>query len=197
MNSRINELLDEIKECEDELSDILKSYEEEFFYKIEGSKVKFDKFVEDTHRQLKIGLIKWLLDSEFKNVISAPFIYSMIMLFLLVDIFISIYQLVCFNLYNIPLVKRSEYIVIDRHHLKYLNMIESMNCMYCGYVDGLIAYTREIVARTEQYWCPIKHARKTLDPHRRYMKFSQFGNSENHQQHILDMRSSLFDDDDI
>ncbi|MDW3095018.1 MAG: hypothetical protein R8G33_05015 [Gammaproteobacteria bacterium] len=194
MNSRITELLKEIKEREDELEEVIKSYEGEFFYKIEGTKVKFDKLIEDAHRQLKTGLIQWFLNSELRNVITAPFIYSMIIPFLLIDIFISIYQLICFSLYKIPLVKRSEYIVVDRHHLKYLNAIERMHCMYCGYINGLISYMREIVARTEQYWCPIKHARKVLDPHRRYLKFSDFGNSERYQEHILAMRKS-FDDD--
>ena len=194
MNSRITELLKEIKEREDELEEVIKSYEEDFFYKIEGTKVKFDKLVEDAHRQLKTGLIQWLLNSELRNVISFPFVYFMIIPFLLIDIFISIYQLICFSLYKIPLVKRSEYIVIDRHHLKYLNALERMHCIYCGYINGLISYMSEIVARTEQYWCPIKHARKVLDPHRRYLKFSDFGNSENYQQHIVAMRKS-FDDD--
>jgi hypothetical protein len=193
MNSRISELLEEIKEREIELEDIVKTYEEDFVYKVEGTKIKFDKLVEDTHRQLKVGLIEWLRNSSFSNILSAPFIYSMIIPFVMIDIFISFYQLICFSLYKIPLVVRSEYIVNDRHHLNYLNAIEKLHCMYCGYVNGLISYTREIVARTEQYWCPVKHARKILDPHQRYLKFSEFGNSENIQQHFILMRKEFFD----
>jgi hypothetical protein len=195
MNYRITELLKEIKDREDELGEIIKSYEEQFYYRVEGTKVKFDKFVEDTHRQLKVGLIQWLRHSEFRNVISAPFIYPMIVPFVMIDIFISIYQSICFILYKIPLVKRSEYIIIDRHNLKYLNVIERLNCIYCGYVNGLISYIREIVSRTERYWCPVKHARKIVDPHRRYMEFADFGNSENYQQHVLAMRKSFTDED--
>lgn len=193
MKSRINELLEEIKEREEELEKIVKTYEKEFYYKITGTKIKFDKLVEDTHRQLKVGLIQWLRNSSFRNIVSAPFIYPMIIPFVVIDIFISVYQLICFSLYKIPLVSRSEYIVNDRHHLKYLNAIEKINCMYCGYVNGLISYLREIVARTEQYWCPIKHARKILDPHRRYMKFSEFGDSDDLQQHFIMMRKEFTD----
>ena len=191
MNPRIAQLIEEIKEREEELEDIVKTYEQELYYKIEGTKIKFDKLVEDTHRQLKVGLIQWLRTSSLRNILSAPFIYPMIIPFVMIDIFISIYQIICFSLYKIPLVKRSKFIVIDRHHLEYLNAIEKINCVYCGYVNGLISYIREIVARTEQYWCPIKHARKILDPHRKYIKFSEFGNSDEFQQHIKNMRRDI------
>ena len=40
--------------------------------------------------------------------------------------------------------------VIDRYALSYLNVIEKLNCVYCEYVNGLIAYVQEIAARTEQ-----------------------------------------------
>jgi hypothetical protein len=197
MNSRIKVLLAEIKDREGELEEALKIYEKQFFYKVEGTKISFDKFVQDAHRELKIDLIPWLLNSDLRNVISAPLIYPMIILFLLLDIFISFFQFICFALYKIPYVKRSDYIVVDRHHLKYLNSIEKINCMYCGYVNGLISYTRKIVARTEQCWCPIKHARKVLDPHRRYFKYSDFGDSEQYQQHIVTMRDGFIDKNKI
>ncbi len=73
----------------------------------------------------------------------------------------------------------------------YLNSIEKFNRVYCGYVNGLIAYAREIVPRTEQYWCPIKHARKVLDPHRRYARFADFGDSQELHERIQRMRESL------
>lgn len=188
MNFRITELLEEIKEREIEIEKIIKSYEEEFFYKIEGTRVEFDRIVEEAHQQLKVDLVEWLLKSEVRNVVSAPFIYPMIIPFLLMDVLITVYQVICFYLYRIPAVKRSDYIIIDRHHLKYLNRIEKINCMYCGYVNGLISYMREIVARTEEYWCPIKHARKIYDPHKQYMSFIEFGNSEGYQKHIKSVR---------
>ncbi len=65
--------------------------------------------------------------------------------------------------------------VIDRQYLAYLNVIEKFNCVYCGYGNGLIEFAREVIARTEQYWCPIKHAQRTLDPHKRTQKFVDYG----------------------
>jgi hypothetical protein len=33
-------------------------------------------------------------------------------------------------------------------------------------------------ARTEVYWCPIKHARRALGPHPHYQGFADFGDAE-------------------
>ena len=184
MKTRVAELLEEIREREEELEELIKTHEARFIYKLEGNKVRFEKTVREVQESLKVGLFRWLRDSNPRNVLSAPVIYSMIFPFLLLDICVSLYQWLCFPLYRIGKVKRNKYIVIDRHQLSYLNSIEKLNCAYCGYVNGLISYAREIVARTEQYWCPIKHAHKVLDSHRRYSRFTEFGDAEAYREHI-------------
>jgi hypothetical protein len=93
-------------------------------------------------------------------VLTAPVIYAVIVPLVLLDLFVTIYQRVCFPVYGIPKVNRGDYLIFDRHHLAYLNALEKLNCAYCSYANGLIAYVREIAGRTEQYWCPIKHARR-------------------------------------
>ncbi len=191
MKSRISELLEEIRIREEKLEDAIKTHEVDYLYRLEGSKIKFEQAVEQAHRKLKVDVFQWLKKSNPLNVLSAPIIYSMIFPFMLLDLTISIYQLICFTLYKIQKVDRKKYITIDRQHLSYLNSIEKLNCMYCGYINGLITYSREIVARTEQYWCPIKHAKKILDSHRRYAHFADFGNPESHHQHIIKMRDLL------
>ena len=35
-----------------------------------------------------------------------------------------------------------------------------INCIYRSYANGLCSYVTEVAARTEQHWCPIKHARR-------------------------------------
>jgi len=57
-------------------------------------------------------------------------------------------------------------------------------CVYCGYANGLIAYVREIAARTEQYWCPIKHARPIPAPHARYRVFFEYGDARAYRQEL-------------
>lgn len=191
MKPRIKELLEEIRIREEELEEVLKTHEVEFLYKLEGSKIKFEATVEQAHRKLKVGIIQWLQKSSLLNTLSAPIIYAMIFPFIILDLAISLYQLICFHLYDIQKVERKKYIVIDRQHLSYLNLIEKINCMYCGYVNGLLSYSCEIVARTEQFWCPIKHARKVLGSHRRYAHFSDYGDPNNHHEHVTKMRDSL------
>jgi hypothetical protein len=47
--------------------------------------------------------------------------------------------------------------------------------VYCGYGNGVIAYAREITARTEQFWCPIKHAQRARGAHHRTEAFFDYG----------------------
>jgi len=67
-------------------------------------------------------------------------------------------------------------------------VIERFNCFYCSYANGVIAQAREVAARTEQYWCPIKHARRMLGSHDRYPRFLEFGDAESYRQGIERLR---------
>ncbi len=126
--------------------------------------------------------------------LTVPVIWFAIVPALFMDLFATIYQAICFPLYGIPKVKRSDYIIIDRHYLEYLNIIEKINCVYCGYFTGLIGFVQEVAARTEQYWCPIKHARKTRAIHSRYNNFFlDYGDCDRYQEKLKEIRKS-FDD---
>lgn len=191
MNSKITGLMDKIARLEQELLDEIKEQQDQFQYQLEGSRVKFERSVDEAHRKLKITILPWLKNSTLRNAISSPFIYAMIVPLAFLDLTVTLYQHICFRLYGIRRVQRSRYVVMDRHQLAYLNGIEKFNCLYCGYGNGVMAYAREIIARTEQYWCPIKHARKVLGTHRRYNKFSPFGDGENYRTELIKLRDEL------
>lgn len=191
MNEKIKDLLDRISDIEDEIEDILNEKREHVLYIYKDGKIKFKKDIEDAHKKMKVTLFRFFLDSEIRNIMSAPFIYSMIFPFVIIDITITIYQLICFSLYRVKKVKRSAYIIIDRHHLNHLNSIERLNCIYCGYANGVISYAMEVAARTEQYWCPIKHARKVIGRHSRYYDFLDFGEADKYQDHLQEYRRKL------
>lgn len=108
----------------------------------------------------------------------------------------TLYQAICFPVYGIPKVKRKDYIVIDRHYLSYLNLVEKLNCVFCGYFGGVIAFTAEVAARTEQYWCPIKHAVQLKARHSRYDRFSEYGDSDGFRDGFEKSRSDFSDLDD-
>ncbi|MBL1142786.1 MAG: hypothetical protein HND53_12230 [Proteobacteria bacterium] len=191
MNDKIKELLDQISDIEDEIEKVINEQQEQILYFYEDGKIKFKEGIEDAHKKLKKTLLRYILDSKLRNILSAPFIYSMIIPFVMLDISISLYQTICFRLYRINEVNRSAYIVIDRYQLKHLNSIERFNCIYCGYGNGVINYAREVAARTEQYWCPIKHARKVIGRHSRYNDFIDYGDAENYHERLAEYRQKL------
>lgn len=191
MTDRINTLVDKIARLERELLDEIREQEQKFQYHLEGRRVKFEQSVLDAHRKFKVALLPWLRASLWRNVFSAPFIYAMIIPLSFLDLTVTVYQHICFRLYGIARVDRSQYVVMDRHQLAYLNGIEKFNCVYCGYGNGVVAYAREIIARTEQYWCPIKHARRVVGSHRRYQKFVSYGDADNYKPQLLKLREEL------
>jgi hypothetical protein len=109
----------------------------------------------------------------------------------LLDLCVTLYQAICFPIYSIAKVKREDDFVYDRRHLEYLNFFERFHCTYCAYADGLVAYMSEIVARTEQYFYPIKHARKVLGSHSRYARFLAYGAAADYHARLEQFRRAL------
>jgi hypothetical protein len=180
--------------------------EKELHTELKNCEVQFqEKFVEQvtTFRESVLGITD--RDEEqppnsgiglkLRHLVSIPFIYFMIIPLAFLDLTISIYQMVCFRLYNIPQVKRSEHFIIDRQLLSNLNGIQKFNCIYCGYGNGVVSYAREILSRTEQYWCPIKHAKNIHSASARYRAFLEYGDTENYSDKISEYRRKLRGDD--
>jgi len=193
MDTKLQSLIEAIKKLEQELTQEFHKKEDEFSYKIQGKKIRFDQEIRRQHKLLATRISRYLKDAELQNILTIPFIWACLIPALLLDAFVSLFQAVCFPIYKIPKVKRSSYIVIDRHALSYLNAIEKLNCMYCGYFNGLIAYIREIAGRTEQYWCPIKHARRASGFHSRYSRFLEYGDAEGYRQELDKVRHAFED----
>jgi hypothetical protein len=129
------------------------------------------------HRLHKISSWKHLRSTELLVILSSPLIYASAVPFLLLDVAVAIYQFVCFPIYGIPKVRRKDYLIFDRGRLAYLNTIEKVGCIYCSYANGLLAMITEIAARTEQHFCPIKHAHRLAVTHSRYAKFLPYGDA--------------------
>lgn len=191
MNPRINELLDRIRQIEEEIEQEVQRRRAELHADFENRRIRFEREVLEQQRRFKAGLLGYLLGAELRNVVTAPVIYAVILPLLLVDLFVSAYQSLCFPLYRIPLVRRREHFFFDRTHLAYLNALEKLNCAYCSYANGLASYIREIVARTEQYWCPIKHARRMLHAHPYYGGFADYGDAEGYGRELKRLREAL------
>lgn len=193
MNDKLTELLEDIRALERDVRDELHNKEKEFYYKVHERKVQFEDAIKTKHKQQAKNLVSYILGIRLSVLLSAPFIYICFIPAVFLDLSISIYQRVCFPIYKIPRVKRADYIIFDRHHLAYLNAIEKVNCAYCSYVNGLIGYAQEIAGRTEQYWCPIKHATKANTTHKRYQHFFDYGDADRYNKELSDIRKA-FDD---
>jgi hypothetical protein len=191
MTDRIQQLLDQMTTLEDELRVALRDQPSTIFFQIKGKRVEFEKSVQATQRKLKTNFFRWLVTNRPQNLLTGPIIYSMIIPLLITDFFVSLYQFSCFPIYGIKKVRRGDYIVFDRQHLSYLNFIEKFHCTYCAYGTGMIAYISEIVARTEQYFCPIKHTRKIIATHNRYQQFLDYGDAENYTAKLEQYRQAL------
>ena len=191
--SRLQEIFEEMDALKQELTEELQRREEELSYELRERAVIFREGVVEQHRRQLVHLGTYLRTARWRNIATTPIIWCCILPALLMDLVISLYQLICFPVYGIPRVRRRDHVIIDRQQLQYLNIIEKINCVYCGYFNGVIAYTQEVAARTEQYWCPIKHASKLQTTHSRYGRFFDFGDSENYHQDFNDVRSDFSD----
>ncbi len=184
MNPNIADLIQKIRSMEEELEVQLALARADLNLRIEGGKIEFEQAVERRHREMRAHLLRYVLGARPLIALTAPLIYSLIIPLGLLDLFITVYQAVCFPVYGIDKVRRKDYLIFDRRYLAYLNALEKLNCAYCSYANGLIGYVREIASRTEQYWCPIKHARKLVASHPRYASFADFGDAEGYQAQI-------------
>ena len=187
------DLSQRIRSLERELHTALEEKERAFRYHIDHGKAKFEEGVLAEHRKLKTWLPSYIRHSRFLVIMTAPLIYVGFIPFSLLDIFLAFFQGICFPIYGIPKVKRADYVIFDRGRLKYLNILERLNCFYCSYANGLCAYLSEVAARTEQHWCPIKHALRLRAPHSRYSHFFEYGDAQQYSQRVESVRNDFVD----
>lgn len=191
MNEKVAELVERIRKLEDEIESEVARRRAELHADFEARKIRFEREVVAQQRRFKEGLAGYILGARPLVALSAPVIYGVFVALVLLDLAVCLYQAICFPIYGIPKVRRRDYFVLDRAHLAYLNALEKINCAYCSYGNGLIAFVREVVARTEAYWCPIKHARRILDAHPYYNAFTDFGDAESYRGELDRLREEL------
>jgi hypothetical protein len=193
MSHHLGPLLEEIQELERLVSEKIQHTADKLPFEFKNGKVVFDRDVRRRHKALVKRVWRYLLDSSAMTILTAPVVYSLLVPISLLDLLVSVYQWVCFPLYQIPRVGRRDYVVIDRHRLAYLNVIEKIICVYCGYANGVLGYAREVASRTEQYWCPIKHASRVKGCHSRQCVFCEYGDAEGFRDGFDELRNQFKD----
>lgn len=196
MKDNLEALLERMRTLEKEILRELQRKECEFLYEVRQGRIRFSDEAKAQHKLLVKGFMAYIRGSHFMVLLTTPVIWFCFIPIAFLDLVMVTYQWFCFPIYGIPKVKRSDHIKLDRRHLTYLNWAEKFNCEYCGYVSGVLACATEIAARTEQYWCPIKHALRMKSMHSRYRFFFDYGDAEHYRQQLEQVRRS-FNDIDI
>ena len=187
---KISEIVYKIKELELQLRDEIQEKNKDLYCDIGNFTVFKDKVIQEQKRDVE-NVFKYLANAPILFILTAPIIWSVLIPAIFLDIFVTIYQAICFPVYKIEKVNRKDYIALDRGKLKYLNIIEKFNCTYCSYFNGLIGYVAEVSSRTEQYWCPIKHAKKINFLHSKYQYFFNYGDSADFRKNARKLRDDL------
>jgi hypothetical protein len=147
--------------------------------------------VREAHRRLRQSIPAYILEGSFLSLLTAPVIYSLLLPFVILDVWVTLYQSICLPIYRngtcaSPPVFRnrsSQACVPERDRKGQLHS--------CSYANGLLAYAREVGARTEQYWCPIKHARAVPAPHPRYHVFLDYGDASGYRKELSALRHAM------
>ena len=178
MKSTISRILQEIENKRKELAEEYERIKKKYNFEYIKWKITFSKEQKLENKKKKRSFWQTTKSTTFREYLSIPFIYSMMIPAVILDLFLFMYQQTAMRLYRIPLVKRSDYITLERKHLDYLNWVEKLNCIYCSYVNWLFAYAVEIAWRTAKYWCPIKHAKKMTSSHNWEKYFADYGDAD-------------------
>jgi hypothetical protein len=193
MRSTIREILQKIEALNNDLREEYDRLAQKYGFSFAKKKVVFLDEFRKRNKSFKFPTWKYVIPTNLRHFLSIPFIYGMIIPTVFLDIFLTIFQWTAFSLYRIPKVKRSDFIIYDRRFLDYLNLIQKVNCLYCSYVNGVFAYSVEIGARTERYWCPIKAAHKPKFSHGWYHDFADYGNPEDWNEKFSDEHKAFLD----
>jgi len=191
--TKIDDILERIEQLEKELKEEIYKAQDEFLYTVRDRKVFFSQEAREYHRKLAQKWSAYVYDSGLMIVLTIPVIWLALIPAALMDAAVCLYQLLCFPVYGIPRVKRRDYVIMDRHKLRYLNWIEKLNCAYCSYFNGLLGFVTEVAARTEQYWCPVRHARPLKAVHSRYRLFFGYGDAQAYRKGLAEIRKRFGD----
>ena len=191
MNDRLTSILDRMSQLESEFHEELKSCEERFQQRFVANIDELKRTAQDAQQRIESKASKLFTVMFWRHLASLPFVYVMIVPLIFMDLMLTIYQQVCFRLYGVPRARRADHFIIDRQFLDNLNLVDKFNCIFCGYGNGVFSYGREIISKTEQYWCPIKHAQKTLAASARYNEFLEYGDTEEYHEKVAKYREDL------
>jgi hypothetical protein len=76
MNSRLHELVENMKRLKKELATEIQKSEEEYYYKIHGKIVTFEEWVKYEQWEFLQKIIPYLREASWSNILTAPVIWA-------------------------------------------------------------------------------------------------------------------------
>ena len=95
-NSAIQDLIDQFNQIKKNLEMDVESKRKQFDYQFNKKRIIFEKVLLKAHKKLKTGSLRYLFNANLLTIITAPLIYMLIVPLLLLDLFVSLYQAICF-----------------------------------------------------------------------------------------------------
>jgi len=188
LSDTIKKMITDIESMKAKLGEEIAKQEEYASYEIKNGYVAFEKEILAKQKENMKSLWLWFTETPLLHLLSSPVVYVMVLPAMLLDMMLFIYRKVVSSVFKFDFPERKEYVVFDRQYLGYLNIMEKLNCMYCSYFNGLMAYAAAIASRTEYYFCPIKHAKKVAYKHEYYDAFLRYGEEDKYQEKLKKLR---------
>jgi len=104
-NSAIQDLIDQFNQIKKNLEMDVESKRKQFDYQFNKKRIIFEKVLLKAHKKLKTGSLRYLFNANLLTIITAPLIYMLIVPLLLLDLFVSLYQAICFPIYKVKKLK--------------------------------------------------------------------------------------------
>ncbi len=188
MNETIKNMIADIEAMKAKLEEEIEKQEPHLSYDIKNGYVSFEKEMMAKQQANMKSLWQWFTETPLLHLLSSPVVYMMVFPAMLLDVMLFIYTNVVSRVFKFDFLPRNAYVVFDRQYLGYLNSMEKLNCMYCSYFNGLMAYASAVAGRTELFFCPIKHAKKIAYKHEYYDAFLGYGDEEKYQKKLKKLR---------
>jgi hypothetical protein len=129
MSDDVQDLIDRLREIEDALESQFEARRKIFHYELKKKKAVFEASIVAQHREIKTGVLRFLKNAPILSLLTAPFIYGLIVPLVFLDLNVILFQWICFPVWGLSPVRRSDYLVIDRQYPAYLNGIQKLNCV--------------------------------------------------------------------
>ena len=113
MSTYVERFVEHIQEAEHELALEAAAQQRRWHYRMHRGRVWFDHEAREAQRRLKQGILQFLWQGSFFNLVTAPAIYSLLVPRLVLDAWVTPYQWTCFPIYGVARVRRRRYGVFD------------------------------------------------------------------------------------